>query len=929
MQIQKVSNHILKVPNFKRNSADSDAIKQEKTFYPIPPETSKAYISAQITPYKDIETFEIPNLGKGKMYELSNGHKIVLIPKIGPTIINTYIKAGYMNEPENMRESSHILEHILANNLLKADDKGTEEILTKTGGFYNAITRDFFTNYFIQTPITKQEELDNLIYLQAKTLQNTGFTQEQLDKEKEIVSNELNYRGYEKSDILLAKKLSLQNLFNLSEENSKFLTERSPETFKNLKKEDLMDYYNTFYKPENMVTTVVGNVDKNSINIIAKHLGKIKIAKATKPEKEIISPKIPTDNLIQKTIRKDVQGQNEENIKATIELSFLFEDDGSYKDLLQTKMLRYAAQAKIKTFLQNSKNNLDYTFGTDSISTDKKGIKIFKFVGISPDSDVEKNLKNIYTNLFDLSQNPLSEKELSLIKTKIRNSESLAKESAQDLSESCCELTLLNGSLKEEAYYLDMLDKITPQDIQNQAKKCLNLNKASLVVVHPKNVSKAKEPSFKGNMDIAKFEDVHEYVLPNNLRVIIDSRPGISRTTVRMDLQAKNKSNYNLGVKVLMDLSMNSSEFKKSLEEKGFIFETDGNSITNYKTINGDSEKTLEMIETIKKAMFTPDFSQKDFNKMKNLLKVLDEPGNKEANYEALDEIFKEMPHYKEKEQYSNVTMQDIKNYYSEFLKNAQGTIVITIPPAKAQEFKQEIFKSLLQVPQLQNYDHSAVFNSFKTIPLERNKIFIETKKDDNSINIKKYYKIAESGNLSDHAGMMVLNEILGKSDKSRLFKNIRNENRLAYDVMSFYDKEYDYRKIAFIEIDSSITADKNNLRKVVEEYDNVVNNLIENPVSEKELEMAKQNLKNRYLNSIESSYERNQAMATTYNSFYGANYHQTLLEAIDKETPQHIQKLAQYYLTQPSLMVITGNEEALKANKKYLSNLGEVIDCG
>lgn len=925
MQIQKIINGIYRPQNFKGNSATSDVVKQEKTFYPIPTETSKAYVSAQLTPYKEIETFEIPNLGKGKMYELSNGHKIVLIPKIGPTIINTYVKVGYMNEPENMRESSHILEHILANNLLKADDKKTEESLTKTGGFYNAITRDFFTNYFIQTPITKQEELDNLVYLQAKTLQNTGFTQEQLDKEKEIVSNELNYRGYEKSDFLLAKKLSMQNLFNLSEENSNFLTKRSLETFKNLKKEDLMDYYNTFYKPENMVTTIVGNIDESSINIVSKHLGKMK---AIKPEKEIISPKISTDNLIQKTIRKDVQGENEGNQNATIELSFLFEDEGSYKNLLQSRMLRYAAQEKMKTFLQNSKNHLDFTFDTDSISTDKKDIKIFKFFGITPDKNVEKNLKNIYTILFNLSQNSLSEKELNLIKTKIKNSESLAKESSQKLSESCCELTQLNGSLKEEAYYLDILDKITPQDIQNQAKKCLNLNKASLVIVHPKNTSKAKEPSFKGNMDIARFEDIHEYVLPNNLRVIIDSRPGISRTTIRMDLQAKKKSNYNLGVKVLMDLSMNSSEFKKSLEEKGLLFETDGNSISSYKTINGESEKTLKMLETIKKAMFAPDFSQKDFNKMKNLLKVLDEPASKKANYEVLDEIFKEMPQYKEKEQYNNVTLQDIKNYHSEFLKNAQGTIVITIPPAKSQEFKQEIFKSLLQIPQLQNYDHSEVFNSFKTIPLEKNKIYLETKKDNDSINIKKYYKIAESGNIQDRAGIMILNEILGSSDKSRLFKNIRNDNRLAYDVMSFYDKENDYRKIAFIEMDSSITADKNNLRKVIEEYDNVVNKLIETPISEKELEMAKQNLKNKYLNNIESSYDRNKSIAMSYNTFYGSNYHQALYKAIDKETPKHIQKLAQYYLTQPSLIAITGNEEAIEANKKYLSNLGEIIDC-
>lgn len=929
MQIQKISQNIYKMRNFKANSASSDVIAQEKTHLPVPAETAKAYATPQINPYKELETFEIPNLGKGKMYELQNGHKIILVPKIGPTMINTYVKVGYLNEPEKMRESSHILEHILANKLLKADDEVTEDILAKTGGYYNASTSDLFTNYYIKAPLIKPQELENLVHLQAKTLQHTNFNQEQLDKEKEIISNELNYRGYEKSDFLLAKKLSLQNLFNISDEQADFQTKRGPETYKNLKKEDLMNYYNTFYKPENMVTTIVGNLDENSINIVAKHLGK---TNATKPEKEIVSPKITTDNPIQKTIKKDVEGQNEENKKAIIELSFLFDHEESYKNNLMTRVLQNAIRQRIIDFSQNKSNikdSLDFSTGIDSISHNQKDTKIFKIIGVSNNKNVEKDLKNIYTILFDLTQNPVTEKELNLIKTRVKNTESLAKESAEDLSNDYCAMTQLTGSLKGEESFLEMLDKLTPQDVQTQAKKCIDFNKASLVVVHPKEKTKTKEPSFKGNMDVAKFEDIREYVLPNNLRVIIDSRPGISRTTVRLDLQTKEiLDKYHPAAKVIMDLAMNSKEFKKDLEEKGFLFKSDGNLRTSYKSINGDPDRTFEMIEIVKKAMFEPEFAQKDFDKIKNLLKVLDEPTDKKANDEITNEILKEIPQYLEELQCEKTTMQEMKNYYTDFLKTAQGTIVITLPPQKAQEFKQEIFKSLMQIPTLQKYDYATVFNSFETKPLERNKVYIETSKDDNSINIKKYYKISESGNISDRAGMIVLNEILGGNDKSRLFKNIRNDNRLAYDASSIYDKENDYRKIAFIEMESSIRADKNNLRKVIEEYDNVVNNLIENPVGEKEIEMAKQSLKNSYLNNIESSNERNESVAACYNTFYASNYHQALYDAIDKETPEHIQKLAQYYLTQPSLIAVTGNKEAIEANKNYLSSIAEVIEC-
>ena len=62
-------------------------------------------------------------------------------------------------------------------------------------------------------------------------------------------------------------------------------------------------------------------------------------------------------------------------------------------------------------------------------------------------------------------------------------------------------------------------------------------------------------------------------------------------------------------------------------------------------------------------------------------------------------------------------------------------------------------------------------------------------------------------------------------------------------------------------------------------------------------------------------------------NSFYGKNYIPEHEKAIDEITPQFIREIAKYYLSQPALYSISGNKEAIEANKDYLKTLGEIVE--
>ena len=98
MPVQNVNhsinnNYQINNPMLKKRTFES--FVPENPVYPkIPINASKAYATPQIYPeYKVLETFKLPNTGVGNVYQLRNGHKVIVLPKKGPTVINTLVAA--------------------------------------------------------------------------------------------------------------------------------------------------------------------------------------------------------------------------------------------------------------------------------------------------------------------------------------------------------------------------------------------------------------------------------------------------------------------------------------------------------------------------------------------------------------------------------------------------------------------------------------------------------------------------------------------------------------------------------------------------------------------------------------------------------------------------------------------------------------------
>lgn len=930
MHILGVNNYniSLKGQNNKKSSIEPNYIVNSQNVNTVPLDVSKAYAAPQINcGYKELQTFEVPYVGQGKLYELTNGHKIILIPKkVGPTTINTSIKVGNFNEPANLKQISHLLEHLVDNNCTDAKDEEVKDIINKTGADYNASTGDYATRYHVGFIVYDNNDLENLLKVQSKTLLNKNFTDEEIQTEKKIIIQELDSRDLLNSNDVIAENISIKNLFNLKD-NDDALILPSESSIKNITKEDLINYYNKFYQPNNMVTTIVGSVDENTIKLVAKYLGDKSFANT---QVDINYPEISTANLINKTVRKDLISKDKDTKNASVHLSLIGpNNDNEYDNLKLNVVKRIFINRAINKIKESKEDNKElFLVSSQDISNVKGFPTVIEFYVCPKNYDCEESLKKLYSDIYDIANNPVSTKELEDVKKEMTLGISENKDYAQYMAINYSERVIINQGLDDNKY-IKSINLLTEKDIQETAKKYFDLNKASLVVIHPyktpfDKVKKINEVSFKGNADPLGSKEIHEYVLPNNLRVVLDSRLGITKTVVSFNLHSKKKIYTNPQAASVLEkfiLPKNIEDIKKDGIDTIF----DGNSQRIFATVSGDPNKTMEIINCAVNGLLKPNLSESKFEKYKKNRIKDDETNDGETSIitEILDEMFIESPYYGSYGDLQGLEYQDVVGLHQQILKNAQGTIFITLPKEKLKNYQDEIFKTLKDIPELKPYSYKAIFDKVHFIPFDKTKVFVHGN-ENSQIEVRQNFKIIESGNIKDRAGLALLNQMLGYSDRSLLFQKLREQDKIAYSANSIYVVEPNTGKVSNLALETRVKASTENLHKVLDEYKVCLDELKSKPISKIELNKFKTKIKSDLISSLESSDYKNGMLRSGYNTFYGASYLDEFFKAVDEMTPEYLQALAKHYFSQPYLLSVDGNKEVIDANKEYLSKIGE-----
>lgn len=228
----------------------------------VPEKTSTSCI--QVWPQNESDLSADPDLIFGS---LENGLRYVVRQNKEPrgrVALYLDIQAGSLHETDRQRGIAHYLEHMLFNGT-KHYPPGTlveyfQSIGMSFGADTNAHTGYDETVYKLLLPSGSKETLDEGLLVLADYARGALLLEEEVEKERGIILSEKRSRD---SAAARVAKNSLQHEFAGS-----LIVERDPigteEIIRTADSALLRSYYDTWYRPENMVVVLVGDTDPES-----------------------------------------------------------------------------------------------------------------------------------------------------------------------------------------------------------------------------------------------------------------------------------------------------------------------------------------------------------------------------------------------------------------------------------------------------------------------------------------------------------------------------------------------------------------------------------------------------------------------------------------------------------------------------------------
>lgn len=883
--------------------------------------------------YSKLYEVELPFDLKAHYYKLANGQKVVIVPKEGATVLKTYVNTGSMNETDDIRGISHYLEHNFFNGSEGLEKGEFFKTVDKMGAYTNAATGMAETNYFIKSNLLKDTDFEEQMRIHASMLQTPKFALEMLEKEKGIVNSEINMITSDPVNIGLNKML--KNLYNIKT-NSVDLIGGTTDNINKITRDDVVNYFNQNYYPANMTTVITGDVKpEEAIELVSKYFTSDK-----QPPKERHFEELKP---IDKPIREDIISDKAKG--TTLLVGFNGPESNNIEDKIKITALNMILSNLSSSRLEHKLKDLNTSIfiEDEKISSQKGSPRAMIAGGQTTEENSEKVLKMLYQEIENIKVNPPTDEEMGIAKKQLSKLFSSIFETSAGANSIMGEV-LLDSGFDEITRFEKIVDGLTSQDLAETAKKYYDLNKASITVVHPAtadeekikhNHDAAKNISFGSAKTVLNEEDIKSYVLPNNMQVVTNNiKTNQSNLVAEFYIPQHDKLSKNLGASLILDYMLNQGSAGKDKQTFAREFEKNGisgNFSASLRTIGANmefaSEDTAKALDLMKEVIENPRFTIEEFKHAKAFVTDAIMISNKSAADKLNEELFKDEPTGMNKEQVlqsiEEATFDDVKELYKQIMTNAQASIVMSAPFEKNPKLQNTLFEKMNTFDNFQKFNMS-LRNNFK--PIEKTKVLTD---DDatNQAKIIEAFTYKYSGNMQDALTLKLMNTILGDGATSRLFQDLREQRKLAYSVRSSLDH---VGNTGMVKLSIGTTTENvdtgeisyDNVQKAIEGFNENVERMKNEKVSEEELKSAKLSLKNDMLNAAEHPIGRSELLNDGLYSFYGLTNINQKFAMIDKITADDIQNVAKNVFGGKPVYSILATQNTLDNNKEYFKSL-------
>ena len=427
-----------------------------------------------------------------EVYERDNGHKIVLAHKEGKLVnVSTWVKTGSINEDDKNNGISHFLEHLMFKGTHNHQPGEFDKILEAKGAIVNAATWKDYTFYYVTLPKGQEDkDLYLAIDLHSDMMLDPVLPEEEIGapfdlndhtvtdkRERHVVIEEIRMR----KDQNWTKVYNTCNFNMYKKHPYKRDVIGTPEIISQVTQPEIMNYYKTFYSPENMTTIIVGDFDHEKV-LKAVEEGFDFKGRVNAPKK-INEIDTPTDKtiVIENTTKSNTAymmigylGPRANALKENIELDLIsiILGDGTSSRLYQNLIEKQPEP------IFNMINSEHYQF--------RDGNNFFVQANFKPEKK-DLALELVKEEINGLLTRKISEDELQKAKKKIKSRFAQEAETVSEIGETIGYYMTVCEDLKLIEDYLKDVNDITVEDLENTIKKYLNLNNAVISILMPEN----------------------------------------------------------------------------------------------------------------------------------------------------------------------------------------------------------------------------------------------------------------------------------------------------------------------------------------------------------------------------------------------------------------------------------------------------------
>lgn len=399
--------------------------------------------------------------------QLPNGLTLIAVENPIADIISAriYIKAGQFCETAETAGLFDLLTAVLVKGTAAKSALEIAEVVESMGASFGA---DVASDYSLVSMKTVSADFEKMLALAAEVLRQPSFAENEIELERKLILQGL--RSMKEQPFGVAYNHLREALFAGHPYGIPYVqTERQIAKFT---RDDIKQAHETYFRPDNMVMTVVGRISpKLAVKLAEQYLGDW--AKPNAPLPQVTFPDVPV------AAHKIVTPQ--QTNQAFIVLGYLA-DSVSGPDYAALKLMStYLGNGLSSRLFVELREKQGLAYDVSAFYPTRLGRSQFvAYIGTAP-QNLPTALKGLQSELERLKTTPLTAEELQVAKNKMLGQYALSKQTNGQIAQTYGWYETIGLGMAFDETFPALINAVTIEDIQAAARRCFTEQSVSIL----------------------------------------------------------------------------------------------------------------------------------------------------------------------------------------------------------------------------------------------------------------------------------------------------------------------------------------------------------------------------------------------------------------------------------------------------------------